>query len=354
MSEPGLHDPQGAGPEEHRETSHFVSPGAQLAAWREERGWTVEQVASQLNLAPRQIAALESDDYPALPGMPIVRGFIRAYAKLLKVDAAPLLGAVGGDTVLMHGSLAPMATLATPFSETRLPSMTDRPGLSSKWVVGVLLVVLVVVAVWAARRGGELPALSHGTTTAHVVTAPVATPQIPQQPASSPTASVAEQTVPAASAPTAVGMPQNPATDASANSGSSVSQPGQEPGAPASATSPSSASQPGAAASATPTPAGAPVSAVHPAASKDAAAAAGNDALVLNAHADTWVEVKRASDNKVLLSRVLKAGETERVDVAAPVSVVIGNVSGVDASLRGTRVDFGKVAASNVARLTLK
>ena len=67
-----------------------TSPGAELARQREARGWTVAEVADQLNLAARQIAALEADNYAALPGMAIVRGFIRAYAKLLKIDATPL------------------------------------------------------------------------------------------------------------------------------------------------------------------------------------------------------------------------------------------------------------------------
>ena len=36
-----------------------TGPGAQLASQREARGWTIEQVATQLNLAPRQIHALD-------------------------------------------------------------------------------------------------------------------------------------------------------------------------------------------------------------------------------------------------------------------------------------------------------
>src|SRR3569623_1232196 len=116
-----------------------ISPGALLAACRQERGWTVEQVASQLNLAPRQIAALESDDYSALPGMAIVRGFIRAYAKLLKIDPSPMLAALGGETVFLGDSIAPRKTLSTPFAAARLPTMTERSGLSSKWLFLVLL-----------------------------------------------------------------------------------------------------------------------------------------------------------------------------------------------------------------------
>src|SRR5688572_9646060 len=52
-----------------------LAPGVQLAARRQQLNMTVEQVANQLNLAPRQIQALEADNYRALPGMASVRGF---------------------------------------------------------------------------------------------------------------------------------------------------------------------------------------------------------------------------------------------------------------------------------------
>lgn len=67
------------------------SPGARLAAARNAAGWTVEQIAAQLKITRHQILAIEADDYSALPAPAIVRGFVRAYAKLLKMDSAPLL-----------------------------------------------------------------------------------------------------------------------------------------------------------------------------------------------------------------------------------------------------------------------
>lgn len=68
-----------------------LSPGAKLATARAAAGWSVDQVASQLKLAKRQIVAIEADDYASLPELAVIRGFIRAYAKLLKLDVAPLL-----------------------------------------------------------------------------------------------------------------------------------------------------------------------------------------------------------------------------------------------------------------------
>ncbi len=321
-----------------------ASPGARLAAYREERGWTVEQVASQLNLAPRQIVALESDDYPSLPGMPIVRGFIRAYAKLLKVDAAPLLAGAGGETMLAHPSIAPMNSLATPFSETRLPTMVDRPGLSSKWVIGLLLVVLVAVALWAARRTGGFASLPH---TSHTAVSPVtlgssAAPAPEVQPSSAPTGQ-----------PATAGAP--PAMNEEAPAASAAS-PALSPSNNASLPPPTSAGAEEKAAavkSAGESAVSADRTGKAVVASNDAAPAADN-ALVLKAQQETWVEVRQVQDNKVLLSRIMKPGESEQVSVEQPVSVVIGNAAGAEASLRGKPLDVKAHAKVNVARLTLK
>ncbi|MFZ6778000.1 helix-turn-helix domain-containing protein [Undibacterium sp. Ji83W] len=75
-----------------------ASPGAKLAAGRTALGWSVEQVAAHLKMAPRQIIALEKDDYPALPEAAIVKGFTRAYAKLVKLDPGPILALMAIDT----------------------------------------------------------------------------------------------------------------------------------------------------------------------------------------------------------------------------------------------------------------
>ena len=297
----------------------IASPGAQLAGYREERGWTIEQVASQLNLAPRQIAAIENDDYQALPGMPIARGFIRAYAKLLKVDATPLLAAVGGETPAPNESLSPRKTLSTPFSEARVPSMMERPGLSSKWVIGLLLALLLGVAIWAAQQGGGFP----------------------QMPTSA-TSQVA-----------------NDAAKPSGSEGGSQ-QAANESAAPGSQPAPADGTGENAVAPENVTPADASVSMAAPAQSGQAAAPsvetpipAADNALVLTAHEESWVEIRRADGNGIVFSRLMKAGEKERIEVTEPLSIVIGNSAGVDATLRGAAVEL-KSTKSNVARLSLK
>src|SRR5438093_7592996 len=94
-------------------------PGAQLAAQRQALDWSVEQIADQLKLAPRQVLALENDNYSALPGAAVTRGFVRAYAKVLKMDADALLAmlpsGVGSDPIPLRRELS------TPFAQSRMP-----------------------------------------------------------------------------------------------------------------------------------------------------------------------------------------------------------------------------------------
>jgi cytoskeleton protein RodZ len=66
-------------------------PGSQLAAIRIANGYTVEEIARKLNLRVKMIQLLEADDYQKLPEAVFVKGYLRAYARLLDVDSNSLL-----------------------------------------------------------------------------------------------------------------------------------------------------------------------------------------------------------------------------------------------------------------------
>src|SRR6202162_5888070 len=65
--------------------------GAGLTAARAAAGLSLDQVAQQLKLAPRQVKALEDENFGELPGRTFSRGFVRNYARLLHLDAQDLL-----------------------------------------------------------------------------------------------------------------------------------------------------------------------------------------------------------------------------------------------------------------------
>jgi cytoskeleton protein RodZ len=65
------------------------------------------------------------------------------------------------------------------------------------------------------------------------------------------------------------------------------------------------------------------------------------------------VEISALNGNK-LVSRLMRAGTTERFDVSEPVILVVGNASGVEANLRGQPLNLRAVARDNVSKLSLK
>lgn len=291
------------------------SPGQQLAERRQAAGWTIEQVAAQLKLAPRQIEALETDRLDALPGAMVARGFIRGYARLLKMDPAPLLAMVSADIRSPIESIRQQRPLSEPFSETRLPSM-HAPKTSWTWLPVLLLLGAAAAGIWGAQRADWHAVLPES------MAAWLAEPS----PASAPEARTAgvEAALPLAAvepAPTVEAMP--PAAERP--------QP-----APAEAAVPAKTEPVGA----VPQPAVAPT-------------AAADNQLNLTVHQDSWIEIKR-QDSSVMVSRLAKAGTTETFEIAEPVLLVVGNVAGVEASLRNAPLDLKSTTSTNVARINLK
>lgn len=71
-----------------------MSTGRILSDKRQEWDLSIQDVAESLNLSVDTIEALESDHYEKLPGTTFVKGYIRAYARLLKLDVEDLMGQI--------------------------------------------------------------------------------------------------------------------------------------------------------------------------------------------------------------------------------------------------------------------
>jgi cytoskeleton protein RodZ len=151
--------------------------GAELARLREERGLALTDVAQQLKFAARQLEALEQERFAVLPGGTFVRGMVRAYARLLKVDAEPLLGRLADRfDAPDSNSLAARYRQPVPFSDGTRRSTFVYLGAS----LGVLVAVGAIAYQWHRERDGRpVP----------VVSAPRVTPATP--PAASPAEPVA-------------------------------------------------------------------------------------------------------------------------------------------------------------------
>jgi len=68
--------------------------GEQLRAAREARKLRVQEVAEATNMRTDHIIALEEGNYAPFPAPVYIRGSVRSYAKLLKLDVMPLMEAL--------------------------------------------------------------------------------------------------------------------------------------------------------------------------------------------------------------------------------------------------------------------
>ncbi|MES2115353.1 MAG: helix-turn-helix domain-containing protein [Pseudomonadota bacterium] len=322
--------------------SNLATPGVQLAAAREAAGWTIEQIADQLKLAPRQVVALEKGDYASLPNMAVVRGFVRAYAKVLKIDATPLVAMIEVVSPTSHEAAPPRRERSPTFSESRFPTLTERSSKPAGWMIGAAVAVVVAAAgayayhagliapgmLGQGKDGASASAVAGKTTDA---VAPIETTLVkPGQE----TAPIQSPSVPLISVPPQGGAPAAGSPGAGA--------------APATGTAPATVTPP-----ATAPVAAAPAAPAAAAAAAPAPVAASGSALVLKVNQDSWIEIRRPGKSP-LISRLVKAGATETFDIADPALLIVGKPAGVEATLGGAPLALPPVAGGTISRVNIK
>jgi cytoskeleton protein RodZ len=117
-----------------------AAPGLRLAEARQAQNLTPADVARQMKLSVWQVEALEAGRYDQLPGPIFVRGFIRNYARLVKLDADELLRQ-GGDR------------LPQPVERRETPPSRDIPfptGRRPRWALyaGAAGAVVAALAIY--------------------------------------------------------------------------------------------------------------------------------------------------------------------------------------------------------------
>ena len=145
------------------------NPGIRLQTRRLKNEWSIEDVAADLNLRIEVIAALEADDYSKLPERTYVRGYLRAYARLLGIheeevleDLPEIRRARGG-----LGSVLPIMGRAALRSAQDVPKTAVFKPAPRNWVRptlwSVLVVVLILLAWWVS---GLRPSAVNGYSSA--------------------------------------------------------------------------------------------------------------------------------------------------------------------------------------------
>lgn len=299
--------------------------GAQLRAERERQGLAIADVAQRLKYAPRQIEAVEADDYAALPGLTFVRGFVRGYAKLLGVDAAPLVASLernagqdGGPTTVQLQSVSPV--------RAQFPASGARHASAWPWIVAIILVV--------AGIGGF--SVYHWEVPGTLVTpAPQPSQAPPVTPAPSGTASGTIQ--PGSPAPEGGSGTSAPVAPASMANGERPPVDGTSAAGPA----------PAGEVATVPLPAGAQAT------SPGVAGATAQGRIRLVFRGESWTEIKEAG-GRVVYSRKGTPGTEQWADGQPPFELVVGNAPETRLFYRGNEVDLTPYIKGTVARLQLQ
>ena len=275
-----------------------MNPGAALASARRAAGLSVADVAAQLRLSPRQVQALEADRYEDLPGAVFVRGFIRNYARLLKLDPASLLDALEPELV----QDAPLRVRETS-GTLPLAGRRDRAR-------PLLIVFCLILAAALAAGGYELWSRQAEQRT-HTASSQTSAPPVAvqQEQVQQPAPTVVESRGPGSAYSPAPPAPSEPAVTAT-------------PVEPVAQAAPGAPSQ------------------------------QRTGRLRVQFAADSWIEVRDREG--VMYIGTGAAGSERLFEGLAPLTVVIGNAKGVRITYNDQPLDLSAHAARNIARLTLE
>jgi len=310
--------------------------GQYLAAARVTLGMTVEQIADQLKLSPRQIDAIETENYAALPDSATVRGFMRSYAKLLKLDPNEIMRKLQGEIVKLPTQEVSRPVLDAPYSEGSMPWLGGARNHTQLLAGSLLVVVLLVVVLFLYRQDVTHVMQSiwpHSTATPVGASAEsISSVPVVQSPHA-----VVDAPLPA-SAVAATPAPESPPASGSISE-AVVAPMINAPVAPA------------------PTPVSAAVVDVPVVANTASPTVAGDgvataNALIFTFNQDSWLQIKRP-DGRIVFARLVKAGGKEAINVDGPMSVVVGNAHGVEASLRGQALPLKVAPGGNVSYINV-
>lgn len=292
-----------------------LSPGEMLLQARLNAGLTQEQVAKDLYMTVYKVKALETDDYKRLNSDTFARGYIRAYASLVKLDVVKVLAAY--DKLMDELRPVPVAHKQEVATDT-----SHRGAWHFLVVIAAFFLGLWLISVWFFDNRNES---QYTVTTDKLASAPAS------QVVAKPVQSIA------------------PAVDEASNTSSNSSD-------IASLQNTSSQRVSEVTKSATALVNAHSASSLQASSSVEQASSAGSkktalDELNFSFRAESWLEVSD-SRGDVLATELQPAGSKLRLVGVAPFDVKVGNAPAVDVQLNGKKIDVIPLVGTNV--LTMK
>lgn len=335
--------------------------GAVLLSARNTKKLTQKDVSNNLRISIKQVGALESDDFAALPDAMITRGFIRNYARLLEIDAEPLLASYRARMP----DKSPSTISVQPSTNQVLSGKESQPWLI--YILGSILILLFLLA-WlfyvdympkpAQAVVGKLSEIA-ATNTVPVNTAATAPVEAALPEVALPVAERDQKSEVITSADTSNAASAVAANDSASNSAvpAQSTTAGSSQIAPAKQNSPTS---PTADVNTLKANALQPISQAakletnpQDSATQGTAKSAATGKVDIAVAEQTWI---RASDKSgaVVFEKMLAAGSVDSFDGKPPFNVLVGNVKGTKLTFAGKLVDLTGYTKNNVARVILE
>ncbi|WP_034459182.1 cytoskeleton protein RodZ [Buttiauxella noackiae] len=330
------------------ESNAAKTTGERLRVAREELGLSQQAVAERLCLKVSTVRDIEDDRAPAELASTFLRGYIRSYARLVRIPEEELLPMMEKQAPIRAAKVAPMQS----FSLGKRRKKRDGWLMSFTWLV--LFVVVGLTGAWwwqnhkaqqeeistmADQSSAELSASNSNSQSVPLNTGDSSSA------AADDSAQQAVQTPDAQSAPATDSTPAGQAT-------ATAAQP-TTPAAPSAVVAPSQAPVDNAQATATPATPAQNAALPTDQAAVTTAPAADPNALVMNFNADCWLEVTDATGKKLFSGMQRKDGNLNLAG-QAPYKLKIGAPAAVQIQFQGKPVDLSRfIRTSQVARLTV-
>lgn len=322
----------------NQDAQRSANPGSVLREARLAQGLSEKEIATSLRLSPRTLEFIEAGQFDRLPGDTFTRGYIRAYARLLRLDANQL--------VLDYDRLMGIQSRERPLSGiSKISTYSPNGGRSSRfWLrastTGVLAAVMASALWW--WNDNRMLANQTAATDSEMLLEEVHVDALPL-PVPVPGIRLAGMPFGEEAVASVAGYAANDDTNAGSDEDASAEEvaPGETPPlVPA----------PGAQASAA-QPADSGATAAPLAASS--APAAGGSTLSMGFSGACWVQVSTA-EGQVLHSGLMQGGQSLNIAHDGPLQLVVGAVEALSSiQYRGAQVELPANRTTGVVRLRL-
>lgn len=132
----------------------------QLRTAREAQQLTIQQIAEITNVRADHIRAIEQGNYDVFSAPIYIRGFVRSYCKILKLDSAPVIAQLNQELEATEKFSEPpplteQSNTALDFLTLQLSKINWRKALIGALVLVVLVVLYGFIQSWRSSRSKD-------------------------------------------------------------------------------------------------------------------------------------------------------------------------------------------------------